>query len=85
VPDIEEILVSALLATVRDDGWAPLSTVGTYMVNNHPSFDSRNYGFRRLGMLVRSLDLVDVMGVPGPDGSSHPWVRLRGQGPVSAP
>ena len=67
----------ALLATVRDDGWAPLSTVGAYIVNNHPSFDSRNYGFPRLGPLVRSLDFVEVKGVSGPDGSSHPWVSLR--------
>jgi len=52
---------------------------GTYMVNNHPSFDSRNYGFPRLGMLVRSLDFVDVKSVIGPDGSAHPWVRLRPQ------
>ena len=81
VPDIKEILVPALLATVRDDGWAPLSTVGAYIVNNHPSFDSRNYGFSRLGMLVRSLDFVEVKGVSGPDGSSHPWVSLREQVP----
>ena len=66
VPDIKEILVPALVATVRDDGWAPLSTVGAYIVNNHPSFDSRNYGFSRLGMLVRSLDFVEVKGVSGP-------------------
>lgn len=77
VPDIKEILVPALIATVRDDGWAPLSTVGTYIVNNHPSFDSRNYGFPRLGMLVRSLDFVEVRGVSGADGSTHPWVCLR--------
>jgi uncharacterized protein (TIGR00288 family) len=77
VPDIKEILVSALMATVRDDGWAPLSTVGAYIVNNQPSFDSRNYGFPRLGMLVRSLDFVEVKGVSGPDGSVHPWISLR--------
>ncbi len=69
----------ALLATVRDEGWAPPSTVGAYVVNNHPSFDSRNYGFSRRGMLVGSLDFVEVKGVTGPDGSSHPWVSLREQ------
>jgi hypothetical protein len=77
VPDIRDILVPALVATARDDGWAPLSTVGAYIVNNHPSFDSRNYGFARLGPLMSSLDFVDVKGVPGPDGSSHPWVILK--------
>ena len=80
VPDIKEILVPALVATARDDGWAPLGTVGTYIVNKHPSFDSRNYGFPRLGMLVRSLDFVEVKSVPGSDGTAQPWVCLR---PVS--
>ncbi len=77
VPAIEDILVPALVATVRDDGWAPLSTVGSYIVKNHPTFDSRNYGFARLGPLVGSLGFVDVKGVAGPDGSSHPWVSLK--------
>ncbi len=81
VPDIKDILVPALIATARDDGWAPLSTVGTYIVNKHPSFDSRNYGFARLGMLVRSLDFVEVKGVSGPDGSAHPWVCLQPESP----
>ena len=77
VPDIKEVLLPALAATARDDGWAPLSTVGSYIVKNHPSFDSRNYGFARLGPLMSSLDFVDVKGVAGPDGSSHPWVTLK--------
>ncbi len=47
------------------------------MLSTHPSFDSRNYGFPRLGLLVRSLDFVEVEGVTGPDGSAHPWVCLR--------
>jgi len=44
-------------------------------------FDSRNYGFARLGILVRSLDFVEVKGVFGPDGSAHPWVCLKPQSP----
>ena len=84
VPDIRDVLVPALVATARDDGWAPLATLGSHIVRNHPSFDSRNYGFARLGMLVRSLDFVEVKGVPGPEGSSHPWVSLKGQVPAGS-
>ncbi len=47
------------------------------IVNKHPSFDSRNYGFPRLGMLVRSLDFVDVKSVAGSEGTAQPWVCLR--------
>lgn len=84
IPDIRDVLAPALLATARDDGWAPLGAVGSYVVQSHPTFDSRNYGFARLGMLVRSLDFVEVKGVPGADGSSHPWVSLRAQVPAGS-
>jgi len=73
VPPIEDVLVPAVRAMERDDGWAPLSSVGAYIVNNHPSFDSRNYGSPRLGQLVRSLDFVEVKQVASTDGSEHPY------------
>jgi hypothetical protein len=77
VPPIEAVLVPAVRAMERDDGWAPLSSVGTYIVNNHPSFDSRNYGSPRLGQLVRGLDFVDVKQVASADGSEHPYLRVK--------
>jgi hypothetical protein len=77
LPPLEMILVPAVRAMERDDGWAPLSSVGTYIVNNHPTFDSRNYGSPRLGQLVRGLDFVDVKQVASPDGSEHPYVRVK--------
>ena len=81
VPRIEDVLVPAVRAMERDDGWAALSSVGAYIVNNHPSFDSRNYGSPRLGQLVRSLDFVDVKQVASTDGSEHPYVRLTPAAP----
>jgi hypothetical protein len=77
VPRLEDVLVPAVRAMERDNGWAPLSSVGAYIVNNHPSFDSRNYGSPRLGQLVRSLGFVDVKQVASPDGAEHPYVRLK--------
>ena len=32
----------------RDNGWATVSSVGSYMAKNNPSFDTRLYGFRKL-------------------------------------
>ena len=81
VPPLESVLVPAVRAMERDDGWAPLSSVGTYIVNNHPSFDSRNYGSPRLGQLVRGLDFVEVKQVASADGSEHPYVRVKPTAP----
>jgi hypothetical protein len=77
VPSLEAVLVPAVRAMERDDGWAPLSAVGTYIVNNRPSFDSRNYGSPRLGQLVRGLDFVEAKQVASAEGSEHPYVRVK--------
>lgn len=49
LPDLHDVVSVAIEASQKDDGWAILATVGWYIVNNTPSFDSRNYGFPKLG------------------------------------
>lgn len=58
-----------------EDGWAVLAQVGSYIVNNHPSFDSRNYGHPRLGPLMREMPGVEVKERPMGDGATQLWVR----------
>lgn len=74
---IEPILRSAITATVRDNGWSPLSTVGSMLVKNSPSFDPRNYGFQKLGELVRNQRFVEVKEISSGDGSANVHVHVR--------
>jgi uncharacterized LabA/DUF88 family protein len=80
-PELQKLLTDATTAAVRDDGWAPLSTVGSLVAKNSSSFDSRNYGFQKLGELVRSQPYLEVKEVPVSDVSSnvHLYIRLRKQ------
>ena len=55
---LKEIVISAIKAVSKEDGWAALSGVGGYITKNNPSFDSRNYGHEKLGKLIKSLDYV---------------------------
>jgi hypothetical protein len=75
---LEPMLRSAVAATARDSGWAALSAVGSLVVKNSPSFDPRNYGFQKLGELVRRQPYLEVKEVPIGDGSTnvHLYVRL---------
>ena len=57
---LKSIMISAIDAVSKDDDWAPLSGVGGYINKNYPSFDSRNYGFEKLGKLVESLPYIEV-------------------------
>jgi uncharacterized LabA/DUF88 family protein len=42
-----------------EDGWANLGAVGT-QIGNQASFDSRNYGYARLGDLIKATDLFEI-------------------------
>ena len=60
LPDLRKIMVGAINSTSHDDGWTSLSAVGSHINTNDPSFDSRNYGFRKLSDLIEAIDLFDV-------------------------
>ncbi len=72
-------LTTAVNAAAREDGWAALSAVGSLLVKASPSFDPRNYGFPKLGGLVRGQPFLEVKSVPAGDGSPnvHLYVRLK--------
>ena len=76
-PELGEMLKAAIGARQDDAGWALLSNVGFQLVASHPTFDSRNYGYARLGQLVRNQDYLEVRETLGPSGNSVLHVRLR--------
>ena len=51
-----KLLRIAVEQTSDDDGWARMSRVGSYITNNS-SFSPINYGYKKLGDLVRATDL----------------------------
>jgi uncharacterized LabA/DUF88 family protein len=53
------LLRSAVSNTENDDGWSRLSQVGGHIAN-HTSFDSRNYGYRKLSELFEAIDLFEI-------------------------
>ena len=62
-------ILSAMEAVAREDGWAPLSAVGSMLVKNNPAFDAREHGFAKLGALVKSLKYLEVKEVRSNDDS----------------
>jgi len=69
-------LQAAIAAVDQEDGWAPLGQVGTWLLKHDPSFDARNFGFKKLSDLVRAQNHLDLKTVPGSQGA-HLYVRLR--------
>ena len=54
-----KLLRTALEQTSDDDGWAELGRVGHYISNNS-SFSSINYGYKKLGDLIKASELFDI-------------------------
>ena len=53
------LLRTAVEQTSDDDGWADMSRVG-YYISNNSSFSSINYGYKKLGDLIKVTELFDV-------------------------
>ena len=53
------LLRQAIEATEDEDGWAALGPVGAN-ISNKTSFDTRNYGFKNLSSLFKSIDLFEL-------------------------
>ncbi len=54
------LLRTAVEQTAEDDGWAHMSKVGSYISNNNSSFSSINYGYKKLGDLIRASELFNI-------------------------
>jgi uncharacterized LabA/DUF88 family protein len=79
VRKLQPLVIAAIDANVRDDGWAALGGVGSHISKIDPAFDSRNYGFKKLSDLVRSLKYLEVKELPmaRPDGVTVMNVQIR--------
>lgn len=76
LPDLKEVLTQAIEAKARENGFAPLSAVGSYIQKNHTSFDPRNYGFAKLSTLVRDVPYIEVKEVPSGE-VLHKYIRMK--------
>ena len=74
---VKPMLLGALDAAAQDDGWAQLSVVGKILLKNSPSFDPRNYGFQKLGELVRKQKYITIKEVPVSSGSGAVNILIR--------
>ncbi|SDB40937.1 OST-HTH/LOTUS domain-containing protein [Flavobacteriaceae bacterium MAR_2010_188] len=54
-------LISSTISDVADeDGWAFLGDVGNLLQKKQPNFDSRNYGFLKLTLLIKSIKNFEI-------------------------
>jgi uncharacterized LabA/DUF88 family protein len=64
------LLRTAVEASSDDSGWAHLAPVGSNVAKQLPEFDPRNYGYKKLGELVKATQLFDLEERTTKDGQS---------------
>lgn len=84
VAPLAPTLRNAITATTKENGWSPLSAIGSMLVKNSPSFDPRNYGFHKLSELVRKQAYLEVKEVNAAENSSSVQVHVRVKPTVAA-
>lgn len=59
-----KLLENAYDAIAEEDGWANLGTFGAQLNKLSSSFDSRNYGYKKLGELIRATEIFEIRETP---------------------
>lgn len=71
-----KLLRAGIAAGADDDGWASLGGVGSTIQRQSPNFDSRNWGYAKLGDLIEAVGLFEVKRVKKANGSTNLQVRI---------
>ena len=61
--EFRTLLENTIDDAADDSGWASLGDVGSVLSKKMPDFDPRNYGYKKLSLLVRALSDAYVKGV----------------------
>ena len=63
------LLRNSVESASDEAGWAQLGTMGSTIAKQSPEFDPRNYGYQKLGELVRATKLFDTEERPVGEGN----------------
>lgn len=74
-PRLMNLLRAGIVACADDDGWANLGPLGSNVRKQAPEFDSRNWGYAKLGDLMKAVGLFDVE--PFVTANGHTGLRAR--------
>ncbi len=70
-----QLLRNAAMSAADDDGWSPLAVVGTYLANQSPDFDARNYGYPKLSQLIAATQLFEMQDRRTETGGLNKYIR----------
>ncbi len=77
---VDQELINLLVDSVNDiadeSGWTSLGALGSFMLKKKADFDSRNYGYRKLGALIKSTGRF-TLEERETGNAKHSWVKIK--------
>ncbi|MFT3979393.1 MAG: NYN domain-containing protein [Ferruginibacter sp.] len=75
---VKKLVLRSINDLTEEDGWVFLSTLGNHISRKQSSFDPRNYGFRKLVDIIRSIPEIEVEErQSGKNNIAHLYVRVK--------
>lgn len=59
--DIIDLISTTIDDVADDDGWAYLGEVGGLLQKKRPAFDSRNYGYKKLTLMMEACECFEIV------------------------
>ncbi|SRR5579883_878712 len=75
--ELVDLLKDAYKAIAEEDGWANLGPFGAQLTKISPSFDQRNYGYEKLGGLIRATDMFEVKEIPHDKNPAAKGIHIK--------
>lgn len=75
---LRKLFINSINDLTDEDGWVFLSTLGNHIIKKQPSFDPRNYGFRKLVDIIKNIPEIEIEERPtGKNSVGHLYVRVK--------
>ena len=75
--DLKKMMITTIEDFADDMGWVTMAGLGSGLQKKQPEFDARNYGYKRLSDLVRTLPYLEVQTRDGGSGNKNDYVRVK--------
>lgn len=77
-PALVKLVKDSINDLAGDDGWVFLGNLGILLIKKQPDFDPRNYGYKKLTYLIKSIPDVEIQERKGKDSDAMMvYVRLK--------
>ncbi|WP_073081620.1 NYN domain-containing protein [Sporobacter termitidis] len=74
--DVVQIIADSISDLTEDDDWVFMGELGNLILKKQPDFDHRNFGYKSLSSLIKSIDRFEVDFRQTTDPNiKHPFVR----------